>query len=267
MQPGCVFKLNKDTFKENMDNVILLSFLAVILVSVISLIGVASFMFSAKALKFFSGSMVGLAVGALFGDVFIHIIPELIQDWQVFSGFLIVVGILIFALIERLLHWHHHHASHNDCEHTKQSPTITMLLIGDAVHNFIDGALIAASFLVSIELGIATTIAVIIHEIPQEISDFGALIALGVERKKALFLNFITALTAILGVVIVLIIGDKSVLISQILLPITAGGFIYVAGTDLLPELKTQNKISSIFWHTFYMILGVGLMALLLLFE
>lgn len=250
-----------------MDNVIILSFLAVILVSVISLIGLVSFMFTTTALKFFSGSMVGLAVGALFGDVFIHIIPELMEDWKGFSGVLIVAGILIFALIERLLHWHHHHTSHNDCEHTKQSPTITMLLIGDAVHNFIDGALIAASFLVSIELGIATTIAVIIHEIPQEISDFGAMIALGMERKRALLLNFFSALTAVLGVAVILIIGDKTTLISEILLPITAGGFIYVAGTDLLPELKSQNKIGSIFWHTFYMIIGVGLMASLVLFE
>ena len=250
-----------------MDNIFLISLLAVTFVSCISLIGIVTFLFSERFLKAFSGSMVGLAVGALFGDVFIHIIPEMSQDWHFYSGLLIVAGILLFAVIERLLHWHHHHGNHKDCSHNKQLPSITMLLIGDSIHNFIDGALIAASFLTSIELGMATTIAVVLHEIPQEISDFGAMVALGLKRKKALLLNFVSALTAIAGTLLILVIGDKTNLISGILLPITAGGFIYIAGTDLLPELKNSSKLSAIVWHTLFMLIGVSLMWSMLYFE
>lgn len=250
-----------------MENNIFYGILAVLGVSAISLIGIIAFMFSEKMLKFLSGSMVGLAVGALFGDVFIHIIPEMGENWQSYSGLLIVAGIILFAVIERLLHWHHHHVGHKDCEHASQPPTVTMLVIGDGVHNFIDGALIAASFLISIELGVATTIAVVLHEIPQEVSDFGAMLALGINRRRALLLNFVSALSAVVGAILIFVIGDKTQMLSSYLLPITAGGFIYIAGTDLLPELKTNNKLSSIVWHTTYMLVGVALMAVLILVE
>lgn len=250
-----------------MNTTTLFGLLAVISVSLVSLIGLIGFLFSEKTLKKISSGLVALAVGALFGDVFIHILPEISETWTTITSFSILAGIVFFALIEKVLHWHHHHGNHKDCEHKSQPPSATMLVIGDAVHNFIDGALIATSFLISFELGLATTIAVVLHEIPQEISDFGALVALGVKVKKALWLNLLTAFTAVLGALLVFAVGEQSEVLTTYLLPFTAGGFIYIAGTDLLPEIKTTTKISNIFWHLGLIIFGISLMVLLTMFE
>jgi len=250
-----------------MNTTIIFTLIAVLSVSLISAIGLVGFLFSESILKKISGGLVALAVGALFGDVFIHILPEISENWTTVTSVSILSGIVFFALVEKVLHWHHHHGSHKDCDHKSQPASATMLVIGDAVHNFIDGALIATSFLVSFELGLATTVAVILHEIPQEISDFGALIALGVKAKKAFWLNLLSALTAVIGALLVFIVGDQTDTFTTYLLPFTAGGFIYVAGTDLLPEIKTTTKISNIFWHLGLIILGISLMVLLTVFE
>jgi len=142
-----------------------------------------------------------------------------------------------------------------------------MNLIGDGVHNLIDGMLIGASYTVSIPIGIATTLAVILHEIPQEIGDFGVLLHAGLSIKKAFAFNFLSALTAILGAIISLFAGSHIEGYSSILLPITAGGFIYIAGSDLIPELQYECKLSTSVQQFIAIILGVGIMALLVLLE
>lgn len=143
-------------------------------------------------------------------------------------------------------------------------PLAVMNLVGDAVHNFIDGILIAGSFMLSIPVGIATTVAVIFHEIPQEMGDFGVLLHSGMKVKKALFFNFLSALFAFVGVVLVLGIGIDAGTIIEFIIPITIGGFLYIANADLIPELHKDVKIRNSVIQLFSIIFGVALMAGLL---
>jgi zinc and cadmium transporter len=142
-----------------------------------------------------------------------------------------------------------------------------MNLVGDSLHNFIDGLIIAGSYLASIPAGIATTIAVILHEIPQEIGDFGVLIHGGFSKAKAIFLNFITALVAVLGTLIGLWLNNYIPNMHQILVPLAIGGFLYIAGSDLIPELHKETKIKVSFFQIVSFILGILVMLALLLLE
>ncbi len=139
-------------------------------------------------------------------------------------------------------------------------------LIGDGLHNFIDAMVIAGSFLISIPMGIATTFAIAFHEIPQEIGNFGVLIHSGLSVKRALWLNFLSALTAVLGAVVVLVAGAQSEAFLAFVIALTIGGFIYIAGSDLIPELHKESSIKSSVYQIISFLLGVGIMALLLLF-
>ena len=142
-----------------------------------------------------------------------------------------------------------------------------MNLVGDSLHNFIDGLIIAASYIVSVPVGLATTLAVLLHEIPQEIGDFGVMIHGGFSRTKALSLNFITALTAVLGVIIGLLLNNYSENIKYFIIPIAIGGFIYIAGSDLIPELHKETNIKRSIIQIITFILGVLIMLSLLLLE
>jgi len=166
--------------------------------------------------------------------------------------------------LEKFVHWRHCHKVPSE---KHPHPFSYVILTGDTVHNFIDGMIIGASYLVSIPVGIATTLAVVFHEIPQEVGDFGSLVYGGFSRKKALLLNFITALAAVLGAIAVLILGENESLVN-FLVPFAAGGFIYIALSDLIPELHKHTKARESFWQLTNFILGIGLMvALLLLFK
>lgn len=209
--------------------------------------------------------LVAFSVGALLGDAFFHLLPEAIFDagsLRLSISTSLLAGIIVFFLLEKVLRWRHCHDE--DCEeHPRHLGT--MNLIGDGVHNFIDGVLIGASFLVSIPLGITTTIAVAAHEIPQELGNYGVLLHSGFERVKALRYNLYSALTAVIGTAVVLIVGNQIESLVQYLIPFTAGTFIYIAMSDLIPELHHgDNNIESI-WHFIAIIFGVALMALLLL--
>ena len=135
-----------------------------------------------------------------------------------------------------------------------------MNLIGDGLHNFLDGAIVAGSFLVSFPLGMATSLAVIAHEIPQEIGDFGVLVHGGLSQKKALVFNFCSALVAILGAIFVLSFGAKISGFPQMLVPFTAGGFIYIAGSDLIPELHKEVNLKKSLVQLLGLLLGIGIM-------
>lgn len=210
--------------------------------------------------------LVSFSAGTLMGDAFLHLIPEAFESSleTIKISFSILAGILIFFLIEKIIRWRHCHEE--PCEQHPH-PFSYVILVGDSIHNFIDGMIIATSFLVSIPLGIATTTAVIFHEIPQEIGDFASLVYAGFSRGKALFFNFITALTAVLGALLILAINLNVANLTSFLVPFAAGGFIYIAGTDLIPELHKHRSFKSSFWQTLSFILGIGLMAGLLFLE
>ncbi|MFQ6085232.1 MAG: ZIP family metal transporter [Candidatus Bathyarchaeia archaeon] len=216
---------------------------AVTVVSLLSLIGIIFVGLNERSLKALLTALVGLASGALIGGAFIHLLPEAVET--VGSGILqyTILGILFFFILEKLL-WRHCHEG--------KCPTHVfgyLNLVGDGVHNFIDGMIIAISFIASTGLGVATTTAVIIHEIPQEIGDFGVLVYSGFEKRKALLLNFLSALIAIAGATFTFFwTGFFGESVLKWLIPFAAGGFIYVAATDLMPELhkKTEARESII---------------------
>lgn len=194
-----------------------------------------------ERLKKYVFLFISLAVGALLGDAFIHLIPEAFEKSQniLLTSILIISGILIFFVLEKFLHWHHHG---EDREKPHVHPVGKLVLLSDGIHNFMDGMIIGASFLISVPVGIATTLAVILHEIPQEIGDFAVLLHSGYTKIRALWLNFLSAILSIAGLILIMILGKEQTLINFIL-PIAAGGFIYIAVADLIPELqKTTEK-------------------------
>lgn len=240
--------------------------LSVFAISLISLAGVFTLAINQKILRKVLLLFVSFAAGTLLGDAFIHLVPKSFSsDLPTLSiSFLILSGILIFFILEKFLKWHHCHDE--DCEiHPRH--IAFMNLVGDGLHNLIDGAIIAGSYLVSIPLGIATTTAVLMHEIPQEIGDFGILLHSGFTSRKALAYNFFSAVLAFAGALFVLLLSGSIESLSLYLLPITAGGFIYIASSDLIPELHKETRLSKSFIQLFFFILGIAIMVLLSYIE
>ncbi len=237
------------------------------MVSLISLIGVFTFSVNEKILRKYIFLLVSLAVGALLGGAFIHLIPESFSEGNntILISLEIIGGIMIFFILEKFLHWHHHHDG--DHSHETIHPVGHMILIADGVHNFIDGIVIGASYLISIEVGIATTLAIILHEIPQEISDFGVLIHAGYSKKKALWVNFLSALSSVLGTILVLFAGNFSQSLTTWLPPIAAGSFIYIAMSDLIPEMHKEHATKESLLQILTVFIGIGIMFLLLFLE
>ncbi len=241
--------------------------ISVIIVSLISLVGVFTFSINQKKLEQALIYLVSLSAGTLLGDAFIHLIPEAYENGNdgLLIGLYILAGIMFFFIVEKFFHWRHCHqvpSAHHP------HPFSYIVLAGDTVHNFIDGLIIASSYLVSIPVGIATTIAVILHEIPQEIGDFGSLIYGGFSRAKALLFNFITGLTAVAGAIVVLSISNLNITdINNFLIPFAAGGFIYIASSDLIPELHKNTEPKKSLGQIILFMVGIGLMMSLLLLE
>jgi len=235
---------------------LILSLIATIIVSLISLVGIFSLWIKHKVLDKILLLLVGFSAGALMGGAFFHLIPEAIKKSGIeFVSIMVVAGFSLFFLIERILHWRHCHEGKCDVH------TFTyMNLIGDGVHNFIDGMIIAASFSVSINIGIITTVAVIAHELPQEIGDFGVLLYGGFSKIKALTFNFLTAITAVLGAFVGQFLSSATPTFSNALIPFAAGGFIYIFASDLTPELHKEPKLSKSLLSFAFFILGILLM-------
>ncbi|OGO23668.1 MAG: hypothetical protein A2Z28_05845 [Chloroflexi bacterium RBG_16_51_9] len=240
---------------------------SVIVVSLLSLVGVFFLAADNARLQKMLLFLVSLAIGGLTGDAFIHLIPQSFEELGtgLSTSLLIIMGMLIFFGLEKIIRWRHCHIPTSE-QHVH--PVATLNIIGDGVHNFIDGLLIGATYMVSIPIGLATTVAVILHEIPQEIGDFGVLVHAGLSAKKAILLNFATALAAVLGAILTLVIGQHLQSFSLVMLPITAGGFIYIAGSDLIPEVQAECGGAGInVGHFLTIMLGIGLMALLVVFD
>lgn len=244
---------------------IIYALLSVSLVSLISLIAILALGIKENILKKILLYLVSFSTGALFGGAFIHLLPEATEllGFGPKMSFYILSGIIFSFIIEKFIHWRHCH----NPEHIGQKvhSFAYMNLFGDGVHNFIDGLVIGAAYLVSIPVGIATTIAVVLHEIPQEIGDFGVLLHGGFSKKKAILMNFLTALTAVAGTIIALIIGSHTEHLTLFLVPFAAGSFIYIAGSDLIPELHKETCKKKSFFQLVFFILGILVIASMLL--
>lgn len=254
-----------------MNGVFWYALVSVLIVSLISLIGAIALSVKFEKLRKFLIYLISFSAGALLGDTFIHLLPEIIEEngFGLQISFYLLCGIVIFFILEKLIHWNHCHAEVISDKKQKHVHAFAYTnLVGDGIHNFLDGAIIAASYIVSVPAGIATTLAVALHEIPQEIGDFAVLLHGGFSKGKALLMNFASALFAVLGALAVFVAGDFIEKIELILVPIAAGGFIYIAGSDLIPEL---HKHSYAFWRNVLQLVaflvGIGVMATLLLLE
>jgi zinc and cadmium transporter len=225
-----------------MAEIYLYSFGSVLVVSLISFIGAFMLSLREELVRKYIFLFISLAVGALLGDALIHLIPESLEASTNITrtSVLIIAGILFFFILEKFLHWHHHG---EDKEESHIHPVGKLVLFSDGIHNFLDGIIIAASFLVSTPVGLATTLAVILHEIPQEIGDFAVLLHSGYTKSRALWLNFLSALSAILGAIFLFSIGNLAEISSFYFVPIAAGGFIYIAVADLIPELHKTKEL------------------------
>ncbi len=244
----------------------ILSFGSVIICSLLSLFGMYLFSIKKGMIERMMLYIISFSTGAMLGDVFLHMMPEMVEDaaFAPSGWYLILGGIVGSFILEKFIHWHHCHMI--PCEE-HYHPVGKMNLVGDAMHNVTDGFLIAGSFLVDYQLGVATTIAVILHEIPQEIGDYALLRYSGYSQGKALLFNFFTTLSALVGVALALFF-DKSIPgLTQLILPLTAGNFLYLAGSDLIPELHKETAAHRSAMQLFWMIAGIAFMAALLTLE
>ena len=235
------------------------------LVSIFSFVGVITLSLNDELLKKTILVLVALSAGALMGGAFLHMIPEAVSGCaaeQLDALFIyVIVGFIVFFVLEKILFWRHCHDV--NCEaHTFGY----MNLIGDGVHNFIDGLVIAAAFVSSPKLGIVTTIAIIFHEIPQEFGDFGVLLHSGFKKSKALLFNFVTGLTAMLGGIVGFLISTTVEAFVPALLPIAAGGFIYISASDLIPEIRKVVDVKKSTSTFIVFLLGILLMWITKLF-
>ena len=231
---------------------------SVTVVSLISLIGIFFIGLKEAFLRRILMALVGFASGSLIGGAFIHLLPEALEETGQAIFYYVIVGIVLFFVMEKFIYWRH-------C-HDEKCPVHVFAylnLIGDGVHNFIDGMIIAASFVISQDLGVATTLAVIFHEIPQEIGDFGVLVYGGFSRRRALAYNFVSALTAVAGSVITYYAASYIQGVERFLVPFAAGGFIYIAATDLMPELHKRNQARESVVQLLSFLAGIGLMSAL----
>ncbi len=203
--------------------------------------------------------LASFAAGTFLGAAFLDLLPEALHEAEELNinvSLWVLVGIVFFFLIERAIHWFHHHEEYHEHEKETKS-TVPLIIIGDTMHNFVDGVVIAATFLVSIPLGIVTTLAVAAHEIPQEIGDFGLLLHKGLSRKKVILVNILSASAAFAGAIITYLAGNALEDYLPIFLAVTAGFFIYIAASDLIPEIHHEKRKGFALIESALLILGI----------
>lgn len=245
-------------------------------ISAVSLIGALTFSMRREALDRFLHLIVAVATGALLGGAFIHLIPESAESLEASSlGLAILGGLFLFLILERFLHWHHHHHSHvteagiePEETHAEIKPFGKLILAADGLHNFLDGAVIASAYLVSFEAGLVATIAIALHEIPQEIGDFGVLLLAGFKKGKALLANLLSSLSAFVGAGVALLFAGSFENLVPVFTAFAAGGFIYIAAADLVPELHRKGGgFRAAVAQVLLVGLGITLMFALTFFE
>jgi len=237
---------------------------ATFVISLISFVGVLTLVLKEEWLNRALLPLVALSSGALLGGAFLHLMPEAIAEVGAsLDVFLyLLLGFCLFFVLEQFLHWRHQHSTTQGVK-----PFSYLILVSDGVHNFIDGLVIAASFVVSYPVGIATTLAVALHEIPQELGDFGVLVYGGFGKLRALTFNYISAITAIFGGVVGYFASSLMHTSTVYLLPFAAGNFIYIAAADLIPEIKHKVSLRRSIIHFCVFLAGIGIMLLVKLIH
>ncbi len=229
---------------------------ATLVVSVVSFVGI---FFASTFVHKVMRLMISFAAGALLATAFFDLLPEALETVDTKTALALTLGgMVIFFILDRFIFWYHCHK-----EKCKVHSFTYLNLIGDGMHNFIDGMIISASFLTDTALGVATTLAVIFHEIPQEISDFSILIYGGFKKNKALLFNFLTAITAVVGALVVYYFSINVALFSGVLVALAAGGFIYIAGSDLIPEIHKEKHLRLSITQLLIFLLGIAIMWLI----
>ena len=218
-----------------MDNILLWILGATLVNGLVALVGAFTLLISKKTLKNLIFGLVAFSSGALISGAFFHMIAESLENFKPdFLFGLVIAGFSFFYLMERILKWHHCHEGKCDVH------TFTyIILFGDEIDNFMNVMMVAATFLVIVPFGMLTTVMIIIHELPQELGDFGVLVYGGLKEKKALLWNLVSQLTCVLGALFVYFLPAVSQF-KMHLLPLAAGGFIYIAASDLIPELHKE---------------------------
>jgi zinc and cadmium transporter len=227
--------------------------IALVITSLFSAIGAFFLFMTDRDFEKITPFLISLAAGTIFGGVFIHLVFRLANKigYGRITGLLIIAGMIGSFFLERIVHWHCHHTGRHE------EPLPYVLAAGDAVHNGLDGVLIATSFLASSSAGIAATIAIIAHKIPKELGDFGVMVDGGFSKLKALGVNIGISVFMFVGAAAVFGLSQLSGAAVGILLPIVVGNFVFIAGSDLLPEFKTEDR-----WHLHILMfsIGVGIM-------
>lgn len=237
--------------------------IATFLISAGALVGILTLSVNQEKLEKALLFLVSLSAGALMGGAFFHLLPEALESIDQASIFnLVLFSFVAFFFIEKLLHWRHCHK-----EHCHVHTFGYMNLFGDLVHNFIDGLILAAAFITDTGLGIATTLAIALHEIPQEIGDFGVLLYAGFEKKKALIANYLVAMSVVVGGVVGYFLSFQVEKFMVYLLPFAAGGFIYIAASDLMPEIRKETNMKKSMFSFGIFLVGVLLMFLVKFLE
>ena len=231
--------------------------------SIGALIGGVVFLSKEKLALKISHFLASFAAGILLGTAFFDLLPEAVHEGKKTGADIfpwVLFGIVLFFLLERFIHWFHHHEEFHKDEKESKS-TLPLIIFGDTMHNFIDGVVIAATFLVNTPLGIATAISVFVHEVPQEIGDFGLMLHKGLKPTKIILVNVLSAAVAFTGAIMTYLLGNVLEPYIPMLLAVTAGFFIYIASSDLIPEIHHEKRKGFAFVESLLLVLGVVVMA------
>ena len=227
--------------------------------SIFSLLGGLILLSNEKLMLKISHLLASFAAGVLLGTAFFDLLPEALHEGEAagIDVFLwALVGIVTFFVFERFVHWFHHHEEYHE-DSSASKTTVPLIIFGDTMHNFIDGVVIAATFMIDIQLGIITTFAVAAHEIPQEIGDFGLMLHKGLSKQKIILVNIGSAAAAFLGAILTFLAGSSIEKYLPILIALTAGFFIYIASSDLIPEIHHEKRKGFAFYETALLIAGI----------
>lgn len=233
------------------------------LVSLVSLVGAVYLLMRRQQVERWMPVMVGFATGALLAVSFFDLLPESFAALGGVAPMYILAGLLVFLLFEQVLHLHHEHR--NDCDDCKpKSVTGYSILLVDGLHNFLDGVLVASAFLISPAVGVATTTAVVVHEIPQELGDYAVLVHSGFKPARALLWNLLSALLAILGGLFGYFFLNNAERLTPYFVAVGAGGLMYIALVDLLGEIRAHGKTRERWAQILAMLVGLALLLVLM---